>query len=932
MGHLSNPIGFRLNFEKKWKANFFVKNIYYPELINTLIHMRDYIYYYLTRKRLLQSGLLFSHFNMLKFLKKYYFKIYIYHIDLEKGSYDYINKLYAAYYDSYNSLNYKFVKDRTEAQTRIYKIYKDLSNSDLFIYLYLYCQFYTVKNNNRNYSFLDKNIYMQNDNVIDYAKLITYVYYKQLLKFYICKKKLHYHYYNFGFAKEFNKKVKYLLKKLIYKTQRINNLMKKWFIKRWKNEQKKREKFIKLSKIKGLILYKAKKLIQTKPLLHLVIKKSNSLKKRFLEPVQQRLIKLAWQITKKTIMKKLKIKNSIRSYLNPEEQDYSEVLVKALKEFKYQNILWVGKYKKYRNLFPLSFGKDLQRKKYKKYKFFKSILDPKVYKQIAKAVNSVKRAKRNAVISSDFGYKYLHINNKYQIDVISLFVYLCRKTKFKKVRNGHDLWKKWMIIYKYISLFKMYNLLNSSQNVTNFLLYIKTAIWLSKKGLIWRKHYFSTKFAKRFYYFNIRNLVFSTLQSGIYRKFFYNIFILLNNLLKWILAMICNHSHLDKITNINTFHFAYFFISNHNVSAPFIARYIILKLKRGFTVTRTLKPLKRELIRVSKESKSLQKPFSNYLTHKFKGKTRLISWWKKIYGSYMQSCFTFFDFLFNSFSNENNIMMIPTYFTYYWNFRNKIQKSEFWYSRTWRRNITRLLCDYYHVKKFSKIHKSMYILIDDWRHNLWLFFLSIFRFYGNGSIKLYRFYSYRFKNRQTVLRKYKEIQRNNKILFAINQMDKANVNGVTALNATLYTNLNQVFSSVLNLFNNFIISYVKKKVNTSMLAFSSFFNTHFLNYSMLKTLWNVFNKVNLRNERDLYMPKYQSLIKGFKMVLKGRFSRKQRASKMTLLLGKVPLNTLNVKMEFSLEVTTVKNSAISLKLYMYRNSRIELFNRILKIE
>ena len=80
------------------------------------------------------------------------------------------------------------------------------------------------------------------------------------------------------------------------------------------------------------------------------------------------------------------------------------------------------------------------------------------------------------------------------------------------------------------------------------------------------------------------------------------------------------------------------------------------------------------------------------------------------------------------------------------------------------------------------------------------------------------------------------------------------------------------------------------------------------------------------------MPKYQSLIKGFKMVLKGRFSRKQRASKMTLLLGKVPLNTLNVKMEFSLEVTTVKNSAISLKLYMYRNSRIELFNRILKIE
>ena len=66
MGHLSNPIGFRLTFEKKWNFTFFAKNIYYPEVINTVINIRDYIYYYLTRKKMLQSGLSLSHFMLSK--------------------------------------------------------------------------------------------------------------------------------------------------------------------------------------------------------------------------------------------------------------------------------------------------------------------------------------------------------------------------------------------------------------------------------------------------------------------------------------------------------------------------------------------------------------------------------------------------------------------------------------------------------------------------------------------------------------------------------------------------------------------------------------------------------------------------------------------------------------------------------------------------
>ena len=67
------------------------------------------------------------------------------------------------------------------------------------------------------------------------------------------------------------------------------------------------------------------------------------------------------------------------------------------------------------------------------------MLDKSFALSIAKALHSVKTAKHNAVKSSIFDYTNLTINNKYQINAISLFVYLCRKLKFKKVRNGHDL-------------------------------------------------------------------------------------------------------------------------------------------------------------------------------------------------------------------------------------------------------------------------------------------------------------------------------------------------------------------------------------------------------------------------------------------------------------------------------------------------------------
>ena len=178
MGHLSNPIGFRLTFEKKWNFTFFVKHLYYPEVINTLINLRDYIYYYITRKKILQSGLSLSHFMLSKYFKKYYIKLYIYHIDLEKTSYDLMNKFYNMYYAIYNDVTHKFDKNKTEKHIKYYHYLRDLSNSDVFMFVFIFILFYKGKVKNNTF-FFKNNLYKKNVKMQNYYKLIVYTFFKQ---------------------------------------------------------------------------------------------------------------------------------------------------------------------------------------------------------------------------------------------------------------------------------------------------------------------------------------------------------------------------------------------------------------------------------------------------------------------------------------------------------------------------------------------------------------------------------------------------------------------------------------------------------------------------------------------------------------------------------------------------------------------------------
>jgi ribosomal protein S3 len=110
---------------------------------------------------------------------------------------------------------------------------------------------------------------------------------------------------------------------------------------------------------------------------------------------------------------------------------------------------------------------------------------------------------------------------------------------------------------------------------------------------------------------------------------------------------------------------------------------------------------------------------------------------------------------------------------------------------------------------------------------------------------------------------------------------------------------------------------------------SAFFIKNLLKFNYFKYIWSQIKKINLRNARGNNVARYRSILVGFKLAFKGRFSRKQRASDIWYMRGKVPLNTLSIKLDYFFFTIPIKNSAISIKIILYKNSYIEKFKRSL---
>jgi len=124
-----------------------------------------------------------------KMFKQYYIKIFIYHIDLEKTSYDLINKFFHLYYETYNEMSHKYDKNKTANQVKLYHYLRDISNSDVFVYLFIYILFYKGTHK-KNINYLNKhNVYAKNKKIKNYYKLVIYSFFKHLLYFYLLTKR-----------------------------------------------------------------------------------------------------------------------------------------------------------------------------------------------------------------------------------------------------------------------------------------------------------------------------------------------------------------------------------------------------------------------------------------------------------------------------------------------------------------------------------------------------------------------------------------------------------------------------------------------------------------------------------------------------------------------------------------------------------------------
>ena len=130
---------------------------------------------------------------------------------------------------------------------------------------------------------------------------------------------------------------------------------------------------------------------------------------------------------------------------------------------------------------------------------------------------------------------------------------------------------------------------------------------------------------------------------------------------------------------------------------------------------------------------------------------------------------------------------------------------------------------------------------------------------------------------------------------------------------------------------NFILINLDNKLvlNKNFFGVSIFFLKNLLKFNFFRYVWRQVKKFNSRNVRSNKLIDHSSILVGYKLAFKGRFSRKQRASNIWFMRGKMSLNTLSIKVDYHFFTIALKNSAISVKIFLYKSSYKEKFKYLL---
>ena len=175
------------------------------------------------------------------------------------------------------------------------------------------------------------------------------------------------------------------------------------------------------------------------------------------------------------------------------------------------------------------------------------------------------------------------------------FLYLCRKVDFRKYNNSFNFYIKWGVIIKILLYYNNIYYKDKFNNYSYFYLLILMGAYMSR---------FLKEKNMKFY---TRDFLYNLVYVWLGKKYFFIYFKWLSNYLKILFYLI----NKMKYININ-----YFILSNLDVNADFLTKYIGLKLQKGHNLFRILNPLKRELYKLYKYYKTKKKDYKIYLKNK----------------------------------------------------------------------------------------------------------------------------------------------------------------------------------------------------------------------------------------------------------------------------------------------------------------------------
>lgn len=145
-----------------------------------MLKLRNYLYFFLTSKKILKSGFFLSSFCIIKYNKIYFINIFLYHIDFEKLSYGSMNRIYSAILNyrwkrfDYKKESYKAIMQKKAFYKRSFGLLKN--NVDFFIFIVFFYKIFYKENKKKNkkklilLNFLNLNKFFKLDSFNSYYK------------------------------------------------------------------------------------------------------------------------------------------------------------------------------------------------------------------------------------------------------------------------------------------------------------------------------------------------------------------------------------------------------------------------------------------------------------------------------------------------------------------------------------------------------------------------------------------------------------------------------------------------------------------------------------------------------------------------------------------------------------------------------------------